>query len=304
MVSLNASSFVRVTNTKELVELLKEQGEKARILGGGTTLYEMGNRGLLSEVTILIDISALKLSYVRIAASGELLDIGASTTFTDLLENEIIRKTPGLGALIDALIAIKPIQVRNAATIAGCVCSGIPFFDLPVSLTALDVAVVICGPNGERKSLIEDFLGGFFTVNLERGEFVESFQLPVRKDGFSESAFEKFSLTGDDWAIVNCSTCLTVESKNGGPIHDSRVVVGGSGLDKITRIRGAEQVLEGARPTRELFKKASDPSLFRLEFISDARGSSEYKKRLAHYLLRICLDRTFDRLRSQGYEDR
>src|SRR3989442_12475422 len=107
-------------------------------------VYELESRGLLSGVTTLIDISKLGLDYVKEDSSG--LRIGASTTFTDALRSKQINSRPAFGALGDALSAIRPVQVRNMATLGGANSSGVPGCDLPPAPVAAAAKIRLAAP--------------------------------------------------------------------------------------------------------------------------------------------------------------
>ena len=145
-------------------------GEGARIIGGGTQIYELAERGLLSETTALVDLVGLKID--RIERKGRSLEIGASVKLSELEEHDAIKR-PDLGAVLDSLGSIHPVQVKNLATVGGAVCSSISFFDLPVGLAALEATVeVFCGKGRARKRPVAEFMVDFLTPDLNPGEFV------------------------------------------------------------------------------------------------------------------------------------
>lgn len=285
MGSFRPQSYVKATSSDEVVELLSREGERVRVIGGGTTIYEMANRGLLSHVTTLVDITKLGLRTIREDSQKGVVFIGACSTFTDMLRNKTLGKHPCINAVLDALNAIKPVQVRNVATIGGSVCGGIPLFDLPVALLALGTNVLIRGSQGERMSPMEDFIGTF-KVGLKDGEFVLGFEV---QHSHAASSFEKFAFTGDDWAIVNCATRVFLDDR--GLMRDCRVVFGG-GVQKVTRDEEAERALEGLHASDDTIQKAVEDSTRKIEFINDSRSSDAYRRKVARYLLRVSLLRT------------
>ncbi|HYB04392.1 MAG TPA: FAD binding domain-containing protein, partial [Nitrososphaerales archaeon] len=206
--SFKPREYLIVSSESEASEILSRKGDKARIIAGGTGIYEVAHRGLFSEVECLVDVSGLKLSYVR-RESG-VLHVGACTTMTTLFEDQELSLYPALGALYDALRAIQPLQVKNVATIGGAICTALPFFDLPVALATLDAQIIIA-PNNRTVSLL-DFIQGFFAVDLRPGEFLKEVVIPYgEKFSSTGSSFLKFALTGDDWAIINCGTRVTLD---------------------------------------------------------------------------------------------
>ncbi len=278
--------FLKPKTELELVKYLQDYSERAKIIAGGTGIYEIAHRGLISDVEALIDINGLGLSYVR--EETRFLKIGASTTMSTIRNSPEIVGNREFSALLDALKAIQPLQVKNVASIAGAICTALPFFDLPVALLSLEASVEI-GPSG-RKLELSKFLRGYFSVQLEHGEFVREIELPFpeNRNGFS-SAFQKFSLTGDDWAIMNSSVSARVDHQH--RISGSIIFFGGGVGEKPVRARKVESELQGVMMKDETgMKKIFEENVPKeLEPISDIRSSSEYRMRLAKVLGRRTL---------------
>ncbi len=270
-------------NEAELTDLLQKYRERGRIIAGGTGIYEIVHRGLISDVEALIDISDLGLSYVRM--DRDVLKIGTATTMSNLWSSSEIGSRPELLALLDALKAIQPAQVKNVATIGGSICTALPFFDLPVALLSLDCSVVI-GPTG-RKVRLDDFLQGFFSVGLHQGEFMREVELPlckIQNQVKMSSAFQKFSITGDDWAIINCGAYVVLDHRE--KIANVTLIFGGGVGEKPVRARRTETALNNLDGTEEkrmgivIGEKLTDE----LEPISDMRASAEYRMTVAKVL--------------------
>lgn len=264
----------------ELSKILKEYGEKARIIAGGTGIYEIAHRGLLSDIETLVDIRDLGLSYVRREPSS--LRIGAATTMTTLFHSQELKKEEKMQAMVDALSAIQPLQVKNVATIAGAICMALPFFDLPVALLSLN-AKVKTGPEEKTKAL-SDFIKGYFAIDLESGEFVREIEIPIEDRENSASAFQKFAITHDDWALINCGVSLSLD-KGKDRVAGSTIIFGGGVGERPVRATNVEKALEGMKKIqgdesklKEIFEREIPKDL---EPISDIRSSAEYRMRLA-----------------------
>jgi aerobic carbon-monoxide dehydrogenase medium subunit len=270
-------SFLRPKNGKELSGLLKRFGEHGRILAGGTGIYELAHRGLLADLEALIDISELRLSYVK--AENEFLKIGAATTMSSLHENKMVATRPELAALRDALKAIQPLQVKNVATVGGAICTALPFFDLPVALLALN-SIVRLGPGSSQKPL-SAFVQGYFAIELGEGEFVKEIEVPMAADGQRRaSAFQKFAITHDDWALVNCGVALSVDNR--GRISDPVVFFGGGVGEKAVRTAAIESRLDGKPADSGELKSIFEEGVSKeLDTVTDVRASSEYRRKIA-----------------------
>ncbi|HZW55242.1 MAG TPA: FAD binding domain-containing protein [Nitrososphaerales archaeon] len=277
--------YVKPKSLEEALEILSKYQDRAKIIAGGTGIYEVSHRGLLSETEALVDIGAIGLSYVR--TEEAVLKIGACTTMSTLLASKQVGEDPRLAALADALRAIQPLQVKNVATVGGAICTALPFFDLPVALFCLAANVTIA-PSGRREE-IGKFVQGYFSVNLGPSELVREVELPLQEEkggnGKSASAFEKFALTGDDWAIVNAGAHVTIED---GAISKSVVSVGGGVGEKPVIAAKSSKSIIGAKINNEQgIKDVLDKSVpLDIETVSDIRASAEYRLRVAKVVVR------------------
>lgn len=282
--------YIDARTPAEVCRSLHRLGPRARLLAGGTTLYELAHRGLLDEVETLIDLHHLGLDYVRADRQG--LRIGAMTTFTALGADPLLRTTPGLEGLVEAIYEVRPVQVRNVGTVGGAVCSGLPFFDLPPMLLALDAHLRIFGPRGQRELPLDRFYVNYFTTRLRRGEFLSAVRLPRLPPG-SVTAFQKFAITGDDWALINCGVRLTLDPHR--VCQDVRIAVGGGVTPTIHRPRRTEALLHQKALSEELLAEAARTLGAEVDTVTDARASAEYRLTVAGVILRRALRRAMSR---------
>jgi CO/xanthine dehydrogenase FAD-binding subunit len=293
----------------EVVDLLAQYGERALLLGGGTTIHGLAARGLLRQVEVLVDLQHAQLAYVRegaaiaIAAAAASstnsrsaeavrLHIGAMTTMAAVLRFDLVQDDPALGALRDALMC-PPAQIRNVATIGGCLASANPLFDAPVALLALDGSVKTLGANGSRDIGLHRFFLDYFEHALEKGEFVAEVRVPLQAPR-SGSAFLKLETNANDLAIIN--TGVRVSLDDAGTCKDIRVVVGGAVGKTPVRALSCEDVLKGERPTEKLLAEAADVVTFDVHPLSDHRGSAAYRGAMAKVYVKRALQKALARL--------
>ena len=290
MPAFQPTEYLRPSTPEETASVLAKLGDAARIIGGGTQIYELAERGLLSEITTLVDLSRLGLN--RIERDGTELRIGAGVTLSQLEQVGDIASRPSLGAITDSVRSIHPIQVKNLATVGGALCSSISFFDLPVGLAAVDGTVQVVGGGGStRERPVAEFMVDFLTADLNTGEFVTG--ITVEQNEFTSSAFAKFSLTGNDWAMVNCGCSLRIEK---GSIASARVVFGGVSGGLLSASETAEKLHGLAAKPGPQFEGAIDALDRELkDAMSDYKASGDYRRRLAKVLLREALARAVAR---------
>lgn len=274
---------------EEALDLLSRDKD-ALVLAGGTFLHGLEARGLLSDVESLVDIRRAGLCMVNTDDTG--LEIGAATTFTQLLAVPEIHSAPWAAALPDAL-AYPPAQIRNTATIGGCIAASCPFFDVPTALVALDAVAVTRGPGGERRLLLPELFDGLFANALEPGELITKVCIPLAK-GKTASAFLKLEGNANDLAIVNAAVRIAVDAA--GTCTEARVVLGGGVAESARRIPSAESILLGAKLDASTLKAAGEAVVDDIAPMSDHRASAEYRSAMARVMARRALERAVARL--------
>ena len=108
------SAYVRPESVAEALELLASEG--AAVLAGGTDLAGQVDRGLRAPL-LFVDLQAAGLDGIRAAA--ERLEIGATTTLTDIAESPLI--TPYTAVATAARLAASRL-LRNQGTVGGNLC--------------------------------------------------------------------------------------------------------------------------------------------------------------------------------------
>ncbi len=289
--------FLKPLNEEEVVEYLRKYGEKARLIAGGTGIYEIARRGLISGVEVLIDITGLRLSYIK--KERDLLKIGACTTMSKMMllssspsmSPSLFSEDSPLAAIGDALSVIQPLQVKNVATIGGAICTALPFFDLPVALLSLDSIAEI---SPTRREKVENLLTGYFNIDLKEGEFLREILIPL-PDGYASSSFLKFAITGDDWALLNCGCAISLNESQ--RISSVSLVYGGGVGEKPRRAIKTQDALKGLYSLdEESIKRVFETWLHEdLETISDSRASAEYRMELAKVLGRRAVIKSAER---------
>ena len=282
--------YFKPESPSEAVELLRQYGSGARILGGGTFLHGLAARGLGLKLEALIDLQDAGLAYVK--AEPDALAIGSATTLSAVAAAAPIRQGVEFAAVADAL-ACPPAQIRNMATVGGCLAAASPLFDLPVALMALDASVRVLGPRGEREILLNEFFLDYFESALQPDELLAEVRIP-RLPPNSASAFFKLETNANDLALLNVAVRLTLTAA--GMCREPRVVVGG-GVGKVpVRAPSSENVLAGKHITPGLVAEAGEKVTSDVHPVSDHRTSAKYRSAVAKVLVRRTVGRVLERL--------
>ncbi len=198
--------YVRPDTVEEVLALLAEYGDDARILAGGQSLVPMLNLRLI-EPAVLIDISRVaELDVIR-EADGK-IEIGAAVTQNKLLAwPQLADKLPLLAA---ALPFVGHFQTRNKGTVCGSLAHADPSSELPLALAVLGGDVVLRSRRGVRILAANDFQQDMLTTAREADELITAARFPVAAG--QGAAFREVARRHGDFAMV--AVAAVVRDKN------------------------------------------------------------------------------------------
>jgi len=246
--------YARPGSLEEAIELLTAD-DGARALAGGQTLIN-GMKARAGSPDALIDLAAIEeLKGIELGSDG-MLEIGAMTTYTEIMASAEARARPILG---EVCATIADVQVRNRGTIGGNVCSNDPTNHLPPLMCAVGAQMTIASSGGERTVPAADFFLGVYMTAVGQGELLTRITIPAgKRDGFAA-----VTLGADGTCIANAAA-----SVNG----DVRVALG---------CVDAVPVLIEAASADEVGDAVDRAGL---QPPSDVHASSEYRAHLAKVL--------------------
>jgi aerobic carbon-monoxide dehydrogenase medium subunit len=269
------------TSLKEAVALLDPHEPTIRPVAGGTALMLMMKAGVF-QPTRLVCLHKIEPEHARIAAmDGGALRIGAMATLSQVEHDPDVAKHQPV--LARAMRTLSNVRVRNVARVGGALAHGDPHMDLPPVLSALRARIAISGPKQSREMPVEELYSGYYETVLEKNELITAVNVPAL--GARKAAYMKVtSRTADDWPSLGVAVSFALKD---GAVDDPVVVVSAA-TEKVTRMRTAEQTLQGARADEVAFRRAGDAAAEEVETLSDTHGSAPYKREL----LRVYLRRT------------
>jgi len=273
-------------SVEEVVGLLAEWGDEAKVLAGGQSLVPLLSFRL-ARPAHLIDINAIsELSYIR---DGTGLEIGAMVRHREAERSVVVGAEAPLVAA--ALRFVGHTAIRNRGTVGGSLAHADPAAELPTVLTALHGQVVAQSRRGTRVIAAESFLQGFLTTTLEPDELLIATRFPPLP-ALTGWAFNEFSRRSGDFAI--CGAATVVGLGPDGRVRDATLVFSGVGGTPVRAVE-AERTMVGEIPSPELWATAAEKAAADIDPPSDLHGSAAYRRQLARVLARRSLHEAYDR---------
>ena len=289
---MQAFDYVRAQSVDEVVSLLSQNGDQARVLSGGTDLLVALREGR-RQAKVVIDVKGLpETSQIEYSAEGG-LKFGASVPCYRLYnDKEIAAAYPGL---MDAAHLIGGVQIQGRASMGGNLCNASPAADSIPILIAYSAICVIAGPNGTRELPVEDFCVAPGRNVLENGEFLVSLKVPPVKAG-SGAAYLRFIPRNEmDIAVVGAGAYVELDESRENFVS-ARVSLGAV-APKPLFIAAAGDSLAGKPVTAANIEAAAKIAQDAATPISDMRGTAEYRKHLSAVMPRRAIENAVARAR-------
>ncbi len=246
------------------------------IVANGTDLYVQYADKLSEEKVQLIGEDP---SLKGITFSKDICTIGASTTVTEILENDQLRVV--FPKLKSFLKLVSSQQIRNMGTLGGNFVNASPIGDMSIFFLALNSTLKIKHKNGTtRKIPFSEFYQDYKKYDLQDDELITSvsFLLPDKNTYFN---FEKVSKRAYlDIASVNTAGKITIKNNK---IINAHFSLGGVAAIPKFLVK-TNEFLRGKTIDIEMINQAEKVLQLEINPISDVRGTSDYKRLLARQL--------------------
>ncbi|HOK18412.1 MAG TPA: xanthine dehydrogenase family protein subunit M [Caldisericia bacterium] len=280
--------YYKPKDFSELTELLLQYKTKAKILSGGTDLVVRIKDGF-EFPEIVVDIKSIP-ELKELKFDGKNLFIGATVTFNELIESDIVKENFPL--LWEAAKNVASTGIRNRATLAGNICSAVPSLDSGPALLVYEAEVILKNKEGERKVNINEFFLGPRKTVLKEDEFVYGVNVPLpqKKNGGSYVKLGRYN--GEDLAQVGIGI-LVLE---GNEYRIAHCAVG----PVSARAKKIEQLLNGKPLNDSLIEEAKKLIEEEISPITDIRATKEYRIHMAKVMLERGLKAAVNRMNGKG----
>jgi xanthine dehydrogenase iron-sulfur cluster and FAD-binding subunit A len=270
--------YINATTIDEVLQVLSERGESARIVAGATDLILELERGIRTGIHTLIDITRIpNLDHITID-EDHVIHLGPLVTHNHCVESRLIRARAY--PLARAAWEVGAPQIRNRGTIAGNLITASPANDTITPLMALDASVSLQSTRGIRTIPLKDFYTGVRKTVMQPDEMMVDISFPAMPTS-ARGTFIKLALRrAQAISIIDVAVIVDIEA---GSIRSAAIALGAV-APTIIRAPEAEGFLAGKPLTDEVFEEAARLAMESCKPIDDIRGSAAYRSEM----VRVC----------------
>lgn len=272
----------------EVLDLLAEHGDEAKLVAGGQSLLPMLSMRL-ARPGVLIDLNGVAgLAGIQEADGG--VSLGATTRERTAERSALVAER--VPVLAEALPLIGHEAIRNRGTIGGSIAHADASAELPAVAAVTGASLVLRSRNGgERVLTAAEFFQGHYTTALGDDELLTEVRVPGTPPG-AGWAFTEVARRHGDFALVGVAAMVALGAD--ATVADARLCLLGV-ADVPLRLPAVEAALAGRPATADTFAAAADDAVAGLELASDVHGSGEFRRRLARVTVRRALTTAADR---------
>ena len=287
---MQAVKYARATSVDEAVQMLRDGGDVARVLAGGTDVIVLA-RERRRDIDLFVDIKHIPDLIGIDYKAGQGLTLGAATPLYEVYNHPDVKAH--YPALVEASHVIGGTAIQGRASLGGNLANSSPAADGIPAMIALGGTAHIAGPNGRRDVPIAEFCTAPGRNVLETGEFIVSLSFPDPAAN-SGSAWERFIPRNEmDIAVTNAGVYLALD---GDTVADARVAIGAVAPTPLL-VPAAAEALIGKPLTDETIEAAAEAARQAANPITDMRGTADQRRHLAGVLVKRVLNKAAARAR-------
>jgi carbon-monoxide dehydrogenase medium subunit len=286
--------YAAPTTEDEVLDLLAEHGDEAKVIAGGQSLLPMLSMRLARPAQ-LIDLNGVA-GLAGIAGTDGGVSFGATTRERAAERSALVAER--VPVLAEALPLIGHEAIRNRGTIGGSIAHADASAELPAVAAVTDASMVLRSrAGGERVLSAAEFFQGHYTTALGDDELLVEVRVPGTPPGAGWS-FTEVARRHGDFALVGVAAMVTLsDSATGGSsgggadgrtIGSARICLIGV-ADVPLRLPAVEAALAGQPASPDTFAGAAEDYVAKLELASDVHGSGEFRRHLARVTVRRAL---------------
>ena len=267
-------AYHRPDTLDEALAVLDRYGGGAAVLAGGTDLVSW-LRDEQVDPDALVDLKGIP-GLDRIATAADALLLGPLVTFNDLIHSEIVNDR--LPLLVETARVVASTAIRNRATVAGNICSGVPCCDAGPVLQVLEAFVLVRGRGGDRRIPVGDWFRAPRETALGAGEIVPGIEIPLPAGAHGGCYVKLGRYEGEDLAQASVAVLAL-------PGREFRVAFGAVAPTPV-RGRRIEDLLKGKEPEGEILEAAVGLLPAEISPITDIRATEAYRLHMVGVMLK------------------
>lgn len=283
-------TYLNATQIDDVLKVISEQGEQARIIAGGTDLILELERGVRKDIHTLIDVTRIpQLDQITLDQDG-IIHLGPLVTHNHCVASKLIRERAY--PLARAAWEVGAPQIRNRGTVAGNLITASPANDTITPLMALGASVTLQSVRGTRTILLKDFYTGVRKTVMQTDEMLVDISFPAMT-GTQRGTFIKLALRrAQAISVINVAVILNLESDS---VRTASITLGAV-APTIIHADEAEAYLANKPLTDEVIEETARLTMQASKPIDDIRGSAAYRREM----VRVCTLRGLRSLRDGG----
>lgn len=271
-------NYINAISVDDVLKVLSEEGERARIVAGGTDLILELERGIRKGINTIIDVTRIPGLDQITMDEDNVVHLGPLVTHNHCVASPLIRERAY--PLARASWEVGAPQIRNRSTVAGNLITASPANDTITPLMALDASVTLRSVRGIRTIKLQDFYTGVRKTVMEPDEMLVDISFPAMTST-QHGTFIKLALRrAQAISIIDVAIVLDLESDS---IKSASITLGAV-APTIIHAGEAEAYLTGKHLTEDVIDEAARLTMEASTPIDDIRGSAAYRREM----VRVC----------------
>lgn len=305
--------YLRPKSLEEVLSLLNQYGDRAKIIAGGTDVIVMIKQKKIAPEVL---ISLQEIPELRQIHFNDVLKLGPMVTHRMIEKSDFVRKQ--FSALSDAVNVLGSIQIRNVATIGGNICTAAPSADTVPPLLVLGAQVQLKSLKGERELPLDHFFKGPGETVIEKGEILKGIFIPPlpphtgsaywkhqRRQALDLPILGVAVLLSLDRSTVTCSDLICTSSPISTVLHalereelickEVRIALGVAAPTPMRAIQ-AEGLLRGKKLSDELLWEVAEMAAKEAQPRDTIRGEAWYRREMIRVFVKRMAMKCIERI--------
>ena len=265
-----AFDYAAPRSVDEVLGLLAEHGDEARVIAGGQSLAPM-MAFRLSRPSLLIDLNRVD-GLDGLAARPDGFTVGAMARQRTLLTAAAV--TEHMPALAAATRLVGHYQTRNRGTIGGSIALADPAAEHPALALALSATIQLASRRGTRAAAASDFFTGAYTTAIAPDELIVAIDYP-RWAGEAAVVVDEIARRPGDFALTGLAAA--VRRDRAGRIDRAGLAWFGMSSEPA-KASAAEAMLLGGDPQAIDLVAVARQAVDEVEPKDDVQASASYRR--------------------------